>query len=178
MTSAIRLSEIQRETGAELNSRRTLGLFLETRAKVIKKNMGKLSCCVPRCTNNWRNSPDLKFHSLPQDPKVLSKYVKLIRNLNLKIHSSSTKICGKHFPQGERMSRTQLPSIFPWSKVKEKRRELVKHDVPSKRKRRKPSPTKSVCVELHNVEESSETLRKEIEQQRNPKDVIVPELME
>ncbi|PFX13431.1 hypothetical protein AWC38_SpisGene22477 [Stylophora pistillata] len=49
------------------------------------------------------------------------------------------------------------------------------HDVPSKRKRRKPSPTKSVCIELHNVEQSSETLRKEIEQQRNPKDVTVPE---
>ncbi|PFX21320.1 hypothetical protein AWC38_SpisGene14192 [Stylophora pistillata] len=73
------------------------------------------------------------------------------------------------------MSRTQLPSIFPWSKAKLKHRELVELDVPSKRRGRKPPPTKSVCVELHNVEGSSETFRKEIEQQRNPKDVIVPE---
>ncbi|PFX31232.1 Gamma-aminobutyric acid receptor subunit beta-2 [Stylophora pistillata] len=116
-----------------------------------------------------------KIEEVNMDPKVLSEYVKLIRNLDLKIHSSSTKICGKNFPQGERTRRTQLPSIFPWSKAKSKRRELVKHDVPSKRKRRKPSPTKSVCVELHNVEESTETLRKEIKQQRNPKDMIVPE---
>lgn len=155
----IPLSGIQWETGAELVSQCTLGLFLETQATEVKKNMGKFSCCVPRCTNNWRNSPDLKFHSLPQDPKVLSNYVKLIRNDNLKVHSSSTKICGKHFPQGERMCRTQLPSIFPWSKAESKRRDLVKHAVPLKRKRRKPSATKSFCVELHDVEE-----------QRKPKD--------
>ena len=33
------------------------------------------------------------------------------------------------------MSRTQLPSIFPWSKAPRKtRREIVKHDLPAKRK--------------------------------------------
>ena len=33
------------------------------------------------------------------------------------------------------MSRTELPSIFPWSKAPSKiRREIVKHDLPAKRK--------------------------------------------
>ena len=91
--------------------------------------MIKASCCVPRCTNNWRNSPNMKFHTLPSDPKVLGMYEKLIRNANLKKDSSSTRICGAHFPQGERMSRTQLPSIFPWTSVPKERRKIERVQV-------------------------------------------------
>ena len=91
--------------------------------------MVKASCCVPRCTNNWRNSPNMKFHTLPSDPKVLGMYEKLIRNANLKKDSSSTRICGAHFPQGERMSRTQLPSIFPWTSVPKERRKIERVQV-------------------------------------------------
>ena len=38
---------------------------------------------------------------------------------------------GDHFPDGERMCRTQLPSIFPWTATPEKRRVIEKHEVPS-----------------------------------------------
>ena len=96
---------------------------------MTKNNMVKASCCVPRCTNNWRNSPNMKFHTLPSDPKVLGMYEKLIRNANLKKDSSSTRICGAHFPQGERMSRTQLPSIFPWTSVPKERRKIERVQV-------------------------------------------------
>ena len=28
---------------------------------VVRCKMGKFSCCVPGCTNNWRNSPEKSF---------------------------------------------------------------------------------------------------------------------
>ena len=46
---------------------------------VVRCKMGKFSCCVPGCTNNWRNSPEKKFHTLPSDAKVRRLYEKLIR---------------------------------------------------------------------------------------------------
>lgn len=111
--------------------------------------MVKASCCVPRCTNNWRNSPNMKFHTLPSDPKILGMYEKLIRNANLKKDSSSTRICGAHFPQGERMSRTQLPSIFPWTSVPQERRKIERVQVPMVKRPR----TTSVQAEKENVED-------------------------
>ena len=56
-----------------------------------------------------------KFHTLPSDVKVRRLYEKL-ENLN----AQHTRICGDHFPDGERMCRTQLPSIFPWTAIPEK----------------------------------------------------------
>ena len=120
-----------------------------TNTSVTKNNMVKASCCVPRCTNNWRNSPNLKFHTLPSDPKVLGMYEKLIRNANLKKDSSSTRICGAHFPQGERMSRTQLPSIYPWTLVPQERRKIERVQVPMVKRPR----TTSVQAEKENVED-------------------------
>ena len=35
--------------------------------------MVKVGYCVPGCTNNWRNSPTMKFHTLPSDPKVKTR---------------------------------------------------------------------------------------------------------
>ena len=97
--------------------------------------MGKRNCCVPTCVNSWRNFPGVKYHTLPKDKAVVKEYKRLIRNDNLKEFSANTRICGNHFPGGERMSRTQLPSIFPWSKAPSKlRREIFKHDLPAKRK--------------------------------------------
>ena len=36
----------------------------------IPYKMGKFNFCVPGCTNNWRNSPGLKFHTIPSDIKI------------------------------------------------------------------------------------------------------------
>ena len=97
---------------------------------VVRCKVGKFSCCVPGCTDNWRNSPEKKFHTLPSDAKVRRLYEKLIGNENLKLNAQHTRICGDHFPDGERMCRTQLPSIFPWTATAEKRRVIEKHEVP------------------------------------------------
>ena len=48
---------------------------------VVRCKMGKFSCCVPGCTNNRRNSPEKKFHTLPSDAKVRRLYEKFIRTL-------------------------------------------------------------------------------------------------
>lgn len=98
--------------------------------------MPKYNCCVPNCTNNWRNSPELKFHTIPKDVKVRKEYKRLIRNDSLKEDSVNTRICGAHFPDGERMSRTQLPTIFPWSTNTKKRREIVKHQLETTKKKK------------------------------------------
>ena len=69
---------------------------------VVRCKMGKFSCCVPGCTNNWRNSPEKKFHTLPSDAKVRHLYEKLIRNKNLKLNAQHNRICGDHFPDGRK----------------------------------------------------------------------------
>ena len=54
---------------------------------VVRCKMGKFSCCVLGCTNNGRNSPEKRFHTLPSDAKVRRLYEKLIRNENLKLNA-------------------------------------------------------------------------------------------
>ena len=66
-------------------ARGTLLLFLRFYLKLATLIiMGKFSCCVPGCTSNWRNSPNVKFHTLPTQPNVKETYVRLIRNATLK----------------------------------------------------------------------------------------------
>ena len=89
----------------------------------------KWNCCVPLCTNNWRNSPNVKVHTIPSDERVRKEYERLIRNDNLR-DSPSTRIFGQHFVGGERLARNQLPSVFPWTKdCPPPRREIVKHAI-------------------------------------------------
>lgn len=136
--------------------------------------MVNYSCCVPNCSNNWRNSPNLKFHALPSDEKVKKEYKRLIRNTNLREDAQSTRICGAHFPGGERMSRTQLPSIFPWTPAVPvmKRRVIEKHDLPVKAKRRlvlvMNSNENSANGELETDEPPIDTDGTDIEQSEDP----------
>ena len=83
-------------------ARGTLLLFLRFYLKLETLIiMGKFSCCVPGCTSNWRNSPNVKFHTLPTQPNVKETYVRLIRNATLKKDVLTTRICAAHFPNGE-----------------------------------------------------------------------------
>jgi hypothetical protein len=55
----------------------------------------------------------------------------------LKENAQNTRICGAHFPDGARMCRTQLHSIFPWPSVEAKKRWIIeKHNLPAKVKKR------------------------------------------
>ena len=103
---------------------------------------------------------------IPKDEAVFKEYKRLIRNDNLKEFSANTRICGYHFPGGERMSRTQLPSIFPWSKAPSKiRREIFKHDLPAKRK--------NISVDFEAVANTSTVLSAEV---RTSDPIIVNEV--
>ena len=135
---------------------------------VVRFKMGKFSCCVPGCTNNWRISPEKKFHTLPSDAKVRRSYEKLIRNENLKLNAQHTRICGDHFPDGERMCRTQLPLIFPWTATPKKQRVIEKHEV--------PSTTKEIRKELEACElRSEDVFAEEIENNVSDNEVPVSE---
>ena len=96
-------------TTAKILIIRFAGRF-DSSALFIVLIMVKYNYCVPNCADSWRNSPGLKFHTIPKDKEVRKEYKRLIRNVNLK--EDSTRICGAHFPKGERMSRNQLPSFW------------------------------------------------------------------
>ena len=53
------------------------------------------SCCLPLCTNNFKNSPCLAFYrvSQRQDVSMKREYVRLLRNAKLKLNYASTRIC-------------------------------------------------------------------------------------
>ena len=83
-----------------------------------------ISCCVPLCTNNFRNSTGMTFNRIPKKESIRRDYVRLLRNDKLKLESDSTRVCSAHWTGGKKLSRDHLPSIFPWSKKKTERRVL------------------------------------------------------
>ena len=83
-----------------------------------------ISCCVPLCTNNFRNSTGLTFYRIPKQEIIRREYVRLLRNDNLKLKSESTRVFSAHWTGGKKLSRDHLPSIFSWSKKKTERRIL------------------------------------------------------
>ena len=84
----------------------------------------KISCCVPNCLNNFRNNPSLQYYRIPKNPIIRKEYVRLLRNDYLKLESQNTRVCSQHFEGGKKRDREHLPSLFPWSVEKPKRREL------------------------------------------------------
>jgi len=89
--------------------------------------MTKLNCCIPGCSNNHRNKPsNFKFYCIPTDPELRRKYVVILRNDSLKLNSPSTRICADHWEGGEKLSRTHLPTLFPWTVQTPKRRAIKK----------------------------------------------------
>ena len=91
----------------------------------VDVNMPKpVNCCVPGCTNNFRNNPALKYYRIPKEMWLRRQYKILIRNTTLKLNSDNTRICAHHFEGGNKRSRHDLPSIFPWSKAVSNRRVL------------------------------------------------------
>ena len=110
--------------------------------------MAHYNCCVPLCNNSFRNAPGLHYYRIPKDPDVRQKYVVLIRNETLKVDSESTRICSAHFDGGEKLSRTHLPSIFPWTKPTVPRRELTRASFEETQKMDRSKKRKTPLAEL------------------------------
>lgn len=134
-----------------------MGLFGGTRTEIAILNYGMpdhVSCCVPLCTNNFRNSSDVTFYRIPKKQSIRREYVRLLRNTNLKLNSDSTRICSAHWNGGRKLSRSHLPSIFPWSKKNNERRILHRTDttVDSGGKKRKVDLSSTEMDEVPNPE--------------------------
>ena len=93
-------------------------------SKISLRMPKSVNCCVPGCTNNFRNNPGIKYYRIPKDEKVRRRYEILIRNATLKVKLDNTRICEQHLEGGIKKSRYDLPSIFPWSKPASTRRVL------------------------------------------------------
>ena len=85
----------------------------DSSALFIVLSMVKYNCFVPNCSNSWRNSPGLKFHTIPKDEEVRKENKRLIGNVNLKEDSTRTRICGAHFPKGEECPEISFLQFFP-----------------------------------------------------------------
>lgn len=96
------------------------------------------NCCVPGCTNSHRNSPGLEFYRIPKDESLRKTYKIILKNETLKLDSQQTRICAAHFEGGKKLSRSHLPTIFPWNKQPSQRRVLKrlfpqKENIPAKK---------------------------------------------
>ena len=49
-----------------------------------------VSCCVPLCTNNFRNSPGLAFHRIPKTRHIQREYVRLPQKATMRDKSVDT----------------------------------------------------------------------------------------
>ena len=104
------------------------------------------NCCVPECTNNFRNKPDLHYYRIPKSESARKYYKIALRNETLKLDSNQTRICSVHFEGGEKLSRNHLPTIFPWTRQSKPRREITKHELVPKKKK--------VRTSTNNIDES------------------------
>ena len=105
------------------------------------------NCCIPDCKNNFRSAPTLHYYRIPKDPAIRKTYSDLLRNKTLKLDSESTRVCSVHFEGGEKLSRTHLPTIFPWSKKKDTRRELKRPNYEETPRDRKSEQEEAVIIE-------------------------------
>ena len=73
-----------------------------------------------------------------EDPDLAKRNKTLLRDWQVKIrkdnlvlsHRNDARLCGAHWPQLRRVSLSQLPSLFAWSKQARKRRPVVRHALP------------------------------------------------
>ncbi|KAJ8307895.1 hypothetical protein KUTeg_014542, partial [Tegillarca granosa] len=109
--------------------------LIRTRLKIKIDSKSKQHCCVPLCTFDARNNPNLNFHHIPKDPDVRKQWIIKIRRdegTHFKI-TPSTVVCSKHFkpedykswtPVRKVLNKNAIPSIFDWSKEGNPRRAL------------------------------------------------------
>ena len=53
------------------------------------ENMPKNICRVPKCLNNFKNNPGLRYYRIPENPTSKKEYKRLLRNETLNINSDN-----------------------------------------------------------------------------------------
>ncbi|XP_078679629.1 uncharacterized protein LOC144915282 [Branchiostoma floridae x Branchiostoma belcheri] len=114
-------------------------------------------CAVYGC-NNDRRYPEryvlkphvktLRFYGCPKE--LRHKWKKLINRERFKV-TSSTRVCSNHFKEGKKTVTNPLPTLYLKGLEKKagKRREVVKHDLPSKSKKPKVESSNEYFVDDH-----------------------------
>ncbi|XP_019629817.1 PREDICTED: uncharacterized protein LOC109474043 [Branchiostoma belcheri] len=114
-------------------------------------------CAVYGC-NNDRRYPEryvlkphvktLRFYGCPKE--LRHKWTKLINRERFKV-TSSTRVCSNHFKEGKKTVTNPLPTLYLKGLEKKagKRREVVKHDLPSKSKKPKVESSNEYFVDDH-----------------------------
>lgn len=72
-------------------------------------------CCVPNCVATSKRTPSLRFYQLPKVMDRKKKWIKLLRNDNLRPGSKWASVCSLHFAGGRKTYMINTPTIFPWS---------------------------------------------------------------
>ena len=157
--------------GFELGPQSIYGLIEGTDESYLQSNseMPHYNCCVPGCTNSFRNASHLHFYRLPKDEFTRKQYKVILKNDSLKLDSTNTRICSDHFEGGEKLSRAHLPTIFPWKKAESTRRQLkrvisfeenlaIQEAKKKKREEKKDMAQASVTVEHENNRETQTSL--------------------
>ena len=80
-----------------------MGLFGGTPNRPFGKMPKHANCCVPLCTNNFRNNSGLTFYRIPKEKSIRREYVCLIQNKNLKLECNSTRVCSAHWSGGKKL---------------------------------------------------------------------------
>ena len=103
---------------------------------------------MPGCTNSFRSKPHLQYYRIPRTEKLRKTYQVLLRNETLKLLSYQTRVCSEHFEGGQKLGRQHLPSLFPWTKRAQQRRQIIKHEMSQRRKKEKEEFNLSVPAVL------------------------------
>ena len=145
---------------SEMRPQSMHGLFGWTEAPFSKSNrcveekcltILTAACQVVPCTNSFRSKQHLQYHRIPRTEKLRKSYQVLLRNETLKLHLNQTRVCSEHFEGGQKLSRQHLPSLFPWTKRAEQKRQIIKHEHEPKRKKKKEESNLSVPAVLTEV---------------------------
>ncbi len=105
--------------------------------------------CVPGCYSNTKLNRELSFYRIPKDKVLKVKWINAIKRKDF-ISSDSHRVCSKHFKNGKKCSRLDVPVISPLlpEPKTRKRPKARKYISPKKRKKEELESESEVSGEL------------------------------
>ena len=135
-------------------------LFTQIFFYILLKCQSITAVCLDSPTAIEISLLDLSFIAGQRTKNFVKKYDVLIRNDNLKVSSIHTRICCEHWEGGQKLSRTHLPSIFPWTESKQPRRVISKASQEAidkyKRKRKNPNNNDEMFMDIEALEPATD----------------------
>ena len=79
--------------------------------KESKSLRGGYTCCVPGYSNTKRDK-ELSFHKFPREEAVRKRWINAIKRKDF-APSEQHRVCSKHFMDGKKKGRSDVPCVFP-----------------------------------------------------------------